>query len=493
MARFKSITHRWITGNLGIIIIILLFIEVGFAFGVRIFFYNTARQILVSQANTVNALLGKYAEDPSLDYRREVRNLIENFEARSRMELMAVDENGHVLATSSGFEVVQLIEMPDFHEALSSPNGIGEFRGRLGDENVLAITVLSPVVEDSVAAARLVVSLSRIDRNIFVIVLSAAAFGLLIVFFMVLSGSYFISSIVLPVTDIGKTALKIAGGDFATRLEKKNDDEIGALCETINNMAEELAASERMKNEFISSVSHELRTPLTAIKGWSETILDSRDDPDTIERGMKVIIGETDRLALMVEELLDFSRMQSGRFKLSMEKIDPLAELEEAVMMYTEKARREKIELVYEEMISSATVMADRNRLRQVFINVIDNAIKYSDPGGRVLVSVNEEGDWVVVTVQDEGCGIKYEDLPNIKQKFYKGSMSRRGSGIGLAVADEIITAFMGTLDITSSAQAGTCATIAIPTARAFEAFSSQTKRKPRTGSEGERIEQQMS
>ena len=488
MARFKGITYRWLTGSLGIIILILLLIEIAFALGLRMFYYNTARQILVSQANTVNTLLSKYAEDSALDYRREVRNLIENFEARASMELMAVDEEGHVLTTSSGFEVSERIDMPDFEKALGSPDGIGEFRGKLGDENVLAISMLSPVVDDNIAAARLVVSLSEIDQSITTLVLIAVAFGVLIIFFMVLSGSYFISSIVLPVGEIGKTARRIARGDFATRLEKKNDDEIGALCETINNMAEELAASEKMKNEFISSVSHELRTPLTAIKGWSETILDSRDDPETIERGMKVIIGETDRLALMVEELLDFSRMQSGRFRLNMERIDLLAELEEAVMMYTEKARRENIELTYEEMTTSAVVIADRNRLRQVFINIIDNAIKYSDPGGAVHISVNDESDWVIVSVQDNGCGISAEDLPKIKRKFFKGNLSRRGSGIGLAVADEIITAFMGTLDVTSRLGEGTCATISIPSARSYEALQMQVRRNAPAGAGGTTI-----
>ncbi|MEG1850138.1 MAG: HAMP domain-containing sensor histidine kinase, partial [Oscillospiraceae bacterium] len=266
-------------------------------------------------------------------------------------------------------------------------------------------------------------------------------------------------------------------GDYNTRLEKKNDDEIGDLCETINDMAEELATTEKMKNEFISSVSHELRTPLTAIKGWSETILDSEEiDRGTVEKGMKVIISETDRLALMVEELLDFSRMQSGRLKLVIDRIDLLAELEEAVLMYTEKARRESIALTYDEQIESAVVMADKNRLRQVFINIIDNAIKYSNAGGTVHAAVFAHEEYIVISVQDAGCGISPEDLPRVKQKFYKANSTRRGSGIGLAVADELVSAFFGRMELSSEVGVGTCVTIRIPTAKKYEALLAQSK-----------------
>ena len=300
---------------------------------------------------------------------------------------------------------------------------------------------------------------------------------------MLLSGSYFISSIVIPVGEIGKTARKIAHGNFSTRLEKKNDDEIGDLCEAINYMAEELGNTDKMKNEFISSVSHELRTPLTAIKGWSETILDAGDDRETIQKGMRVIISETDRLSLMVEELLDFSRMQSGRLKLIIEKIDLLAELEEAVLMYTEKARREQLDFKYEERLEAAIVMADKNRLRQVFINIIDNAIKYSDAGGKIRILAAAEGDYFVVSVSDTGCGISPEDLPKIKQKFYKANLTRRGSGIGLAVADELVSSFGGSIDVQSTLGEGTTVTIRIPNVRRYEIWQ-QAQQTPGKGGE---------
>ena len=282
-----------------------------------------------------------------------------------------------------------------------------------------------------------------------------------ILFFVILSSSYFINSIVIPVGQVGQTARKIAQGDFDARLEKKNDDEIGELCDVINYMAGELSAADRMKNDFISSVSHELRTPLTAIKGWGETLLTSGgSDPETMEKGMHVIINETERLSSMVEELLDFSRMQSGRLTIVKGKLDILAELGEAVLMFTERAKREGVALVYNE---PEDFMGDRNRLRQAFVNVIDNALKYSEAGGTVTVSAYNEGDSVRITVADRGCGIPPEDLPKVKHKFYKGNSTRRGSGIGLAMVDEIVRLHEGSFDIDSVEGEGTTVTLQFP------------------------------
>ena len=156
--------------------------------------------------------------------------------------------------------------------------------------------------------------------------------GLFIMLMLTLSGIYFIQSILVPVRQVSQTARQIAQGDFEVRIEKAKDDEIGQLCDAVNDMAGELGAAERMKNEFISSVSHELRTPLTAIKGWAET-LRLGTDPATEAKGMDVIIRESERLSGLVEELLDFSRLQNGRMQLISEKMDILAELDEAVYL----------------------------------------------------------------------------------------------------------------------------------------------------------------
>ncbi|MBQ2756757.1 MAG: HAMP domain-containing histidine kinase [Oscillospiraceae bacterium] len=380
------------------------------------------------------------------------------------MELMAISVDETVALTSSGFVPGNDDVMPDYTYAIENSGDSGEYIGNIRGENVLAITRLLPVSEVELPAIRIVVSLSLVDRQIVLFIAAITVVCIAIVCFVIFSSAYFINSIVIPVRMVGDSARKIAQGNFETRLEKKNDDEIGELCDVINYMAGELGASEKLKNDFISSVSHELRTPLTAIKGWSETVLEA-DDKDTVQKGMKVIISETERLSQMVEELLDFSRMQSGRLTMIPEKLDIIAELDDVVLMFTERARREGINLEFNEPEDMIVVMGDRNRLRQVFINILDNAMKYSSADSKIEVSAVADKECVTISIRDFGEGIDEADLPNIKTRFYKGASSKRGSGIGLAVADNIIQLHSGSLDIESQKGQGTNVIITLPLA----------------------------
>lgn len=462
----KKITKRWMVNNFGVILVILVALEVGFSFGIKAFYYNSVESVVLTQVNVVASQLAAYAEDSSANYSEQVRGLVEGFQARDRMELMAVGLDKKVSFTSSGFEPGGDLSMPDFDMALLSPDGIGKFVGTIDGEKIMAITKISPSVGDQqLAAMRFAVSLELVDRQIILFILVITLVCIAIIFFVIFSGSYFIGSIVNPVGEVSVTARKIAHGDFNARLTKKNDDEIGELCDTINYMAEELSANDRMKNDFISSVSHELRTPLTAIKGWAETLADmgGEVDPEMLAKGMRVITSETERLAGMVEELLDFSRIQSGRMKLVKDRMDVIAELSEAVLMFEERARHEGKRLIYNEPDQFASFMGDRNRLRQVFVNIIDNALKYSDRGDTVTVRVSVSESQADISVADTGIGIREEDLPKIKEKFFKANSTRRGSGIGLAVADEIVSLHGGTLDITSKENVGTRVTIHLP------------------------------
>lgn len=208
------------------------------------------------------------------------------------------------------------------------------------------------------------------------------------------SNLYFVRSIVEPLASITETARLIADGSYGVQIEKKFDDEIGELTDTINDMSLKIRQSEKTQSEFISSVSHELRTPLTAITGWAETMQSGElRDPEDMKKGMEIILSEARRLTNMVEELLEFSRISDGRFTLSVEPLDLKAELEDAVYTYTEFFRREGIALEYtdcpEEMLP---ISGDPHRLRQVFCNLLDNAAKHGGSGKRIDVSIAREG-----------------------------------------------------------------------------------------------------
>lgn len=458
----KGITKRWVFNTLGIIVLILFVIVIAFAVAVQGFYYNSIFQTLNGRSTElVNIFNG------SDKFIETARDYVENFPDKELMELMVIDSSGNVVITSTGFTPDNDQIMPDYENALESDSSFADWHGNLNSgENVMALT---RVIEDNsgnkVGAIRYIVSLEEADRKIFIAISAVCLVGILIVFFIFVSSTYFLRSIVRPVREIRDTAKKIAQGDFDARIIKTYDDEIGELCDTINYMAEELGAADKMKNDFISSVSHELRTPLTAIKGWAETMqLDGCKDQRTVEKGISIIVKEAERLNGIVEEVLDFSRIQQDRMVLIMDKIDILAELDESIYMQRERATAENKHIVYEEPEILSPVLGDKNRLRQVFINIIDNALKYSDEGGVVTINVQQLENSIVITIADNGCGIPEKDLPKVKQKFYKANQTVRGSGIGLAVADEIMKLHNGSLNIDSTEGVGTTVTITIPT-----------------------------
>ena len=464
----KKITARWIFNNLGVILVILISLEVALGFSIKNYFYESVERVMLSQAETVSGLLSKYTLEENGDYEAYFRGIVTSFEKRNMMELMVISKGGEVVLTSSGFIPAEDSVTPDWNEAMLTEEKSAVYTGEINGENIMSVTVVPKGSTETFASFRMVTSLAEVDSQITFAIIGTALIGIAIIFFVVVSGSFFINSIVIPVGEIGEAAKKIAEGDFNARLEKKTDDEIGDLCETINYMADELGATERMKNDFISSVSHELRTPLTAIKGWAEMLEDSsRDntiDNKTLSRGMGVIIGETERLSVMVEELLDFSRMQSGRMILQPMKLDIIAELSETVLTFEQRAIREKKDLIYQESDDIIPVMGDKNRLRQVFVNIIDNAIKYSDEGGSITITVaRTEKGFVDIAVKDTGIGIPADQLEKVKTKFFKGNATRRGSGIGLAVADEIIRMHGGEIILESIEGEGTTVVIRLP------------------------------
>lgn len=461
-----GLTRRWFRHAFFLIAVFLLVLLLLFCAMLRYYYYQSVENALDSRAALYRRTLELSSDGEMVSWGQRSRELIAYFTDKDKMELQVLDARGHILLSSTGFVPPRTEDIPDFTMALTAADGCGLWRGHnSAGEPVMAMTMLETDATGlTVGALRYVVSLSPVNRQIGLLSLLLFCLILLVLAFVLLSGSYFISSIVVPVTDIGRTARRIAMGEYDARLEKKYDDEVGDLCDTINFMAGEIGAAEKMKNEFISSVSHELRTPLTAIKGWSDTLQATPDDRELTAHGLAVIGNEAQRLSGIVEELLDFSRMQSGHISIRFDRMDVLAELEEAVFLFRDKAKRAGITLDYVETDYLPPVQGDSRRIKQVFINLLDNAVKYTRPGDRIRVEAACLREGVQVVISDTGIGIDADQLPRILQKFYQVDSGAAGAGIGLAMVDEIVRLHGGSLEIDSEPSMGTTVTVLLPT-----------------------------
>ena len=278
---------------------------------------------------------------------------------------------------------------------------------------------------------------------------------------------YFVESIVNPVSKICATTREIAKGNFDVRIKNDYNDEIDELCTSINDMALQLSQIENIKNEFISTVSHEIRTPLTAIKGWSETLSNFSDNQDLTKKGLEVIIDETDRLSNIVEQLLDFSSIQNNTICLKVGNVDIVRLVEKVVDIYSQKAIDNNISITLKNNIHiPLSVSGDEDRLLQVFVNIIDNAVKYIGNGSEVIIDCSAYCDKIYIAFSDDGIGISRENLLHVKEKFYKANHKVRGAGIGLSVCDEIIKLHGGELNIESELNKGTTVEIILPTSK---------------------------
>ena len=471
---FKGITKRWILNTLSVIITIIVFIVVALILVVTYMFQNSVQQSLNNTSNELSLVFSGFKSDSSNDFSSGARDYVENFDKKEQMGVMVLNQNGAVKLTSTGFLNYENEQMTDFDEAKQSLDGYAFWNGKLSSgEKAMSVTRI--ITNDNgavVGGVRYIVSMEPVNNHIMLISVIIVAMGLVIIALVIIPGLMFIRSIVRPIRRLSEISAQIAQGDFSAseKIEHKYDDEIGDLCDAVSDMAKDLQTTEQMKNDFISRVSHELRTPLTAIKGWAETMqLSERGTLDrrTFDRGMGVIIKESSRLTSIVEELLDFGRIQSGRMVLINEKVDILAEFDETVYMLKERAIDEGIHLLYDEPEAVyPPVYGDRNRLRQVFLNILDNALKYTPKGGVVAAQViysKDDPDVIKIIVTDSGCGISAEDLPKVKDKFFKANQTVGGSGIGLAVADEIMNLHGGSLDIESGEGVGTTVTLTFP------------------------------
>ena len=465
--RVVGMRRRWIMGSVLPVIVILLLIAALTSVILVTNFYSNARSALESKARSGVSYFNTYVMVSYNEYYRNAVLYAKDFEDADTIELQFLDKNGRIDISSRGQTIGLTPETTEVRRALDGGR-MESFSGKdpLTGENILAVS--APLVFDGsvVGVLRLVTATRELDKQVALLTLAFMGIAVVISGVVLVVNLTFMRRIALPVAEVTEAAKRISDGSYGIQIPNKYDDEMGQLVDNINQMSLQISQSEKMQTEFISSVSHELRTPLTAITGWGETLLaDDSGDIGQLHRGVRIILRESRRLTNMVEELLEFSKIEDGRFTLRVEQMDLQAEVEDAIYTYRELFRQDGIDLEYSNAgeMFERPITGDPERLKQVLCNVLDNAAKHGGSGKRITVSMEQDGEWYVVQVRDYGPGIPEAELPYVKQKFYKGSSKARGSGIGLAVCDEIIRRHEGTFDIGNAPGGGCVVTIRLP------------------------------
>ena len=469
IASFASaMRQRWLRGS--IVLVLSAVIAAVFLFSLIIYsyYYSAVRTGLEAKARTATDFFANFVARSYVDYYNSAFRYTETFKEGDRIELQFINTDGSIMISSFTITSGTTPDTPDVSAAIESKR-ISSWVGRRATTGERVMAASAPMIYadgEVIGVMRYVTSLKLVDRQVMLSVVTAVCVGLVVLLIVFSINLIFVRSVIKPVSDITKMSKRIAEGSYGIQINNNYQYEIGEMVGSINEMSLKIAQTEKIQAEFISSISHELRTPLTAITGWGETLTYNEQLDSESKRGIAIILKEARRLTKMVEEMLEFTRIEDGRFTLNIEQIDIAAELEDAIFTFRELLAKDELEFdYYSDMDDAPLIPGDPNRLRQVFLNLFDNAVKYGREGKRIEVAITMDGaDHVCIRIRDYGPGVPEDELENIKMKFYKGSNSKeRGSGIGLAVCEEIMKFHGGKMELANTDGGGFLVTLHLP------------------------------
>ena len=468
MLHLEGLRKRVIKYYFIMIIITVALFEGLFMFYLQNYYYNSAKQSLISQANyTIDIYDGVGMESTSFE--DKISNIFEKGKVNSNtnFSIEFIDKNKNVILDKYGIKTNERYEYEDVNKALNGSSNLTPYTYNIAGtkEHVMSISVPLRVNNQIEGVVRYSLSLRNIDNTIFKLVCFFIIAGIIILIIAFLLSLRFAESLIKPLKNLKQFANELAQGNYNIKLKKEqlHDDEIADLVKTFEHMAVEIDKSRKLKEEFISSVSHELRTPLTSIKGWSETLAYEGIGKEELDLGLGIIQDETERMISLVEDLLDFSRLSSDRIRLQIDMVDVTKLAKGVVAQLAVKAHEKNITLLTDFKTKEIfDIQGDKNRLRQVLINLVQNAIKFTAEGGYVVVIVSQGEEFTTFTVTDNGVGIKKENLAKVLDKFFQEDYNKSGSGLGLAISNEIVKLHGGKMIIESEKGVGTTITFTL-------------------------------
>ena len=470
--RFRTIRWKLITSSLLAIGIPLMVFAYAMASLLWLFYRDNLEKNLRSNAHLVAeactpALSPKTPDDPGA-----LSRLVNQWKVHTDVRITIVDGRGRIAASSTPDDIGQPVKderRPGLPEALAGTANSTIWKNpQYGNQDTMYANV--PVLENGeiIGAVRVAYTLTQIQEKIAhiraMLFISVGAYGLLIIVLTV----WLAGSIAAPVEALTRDAQRLGRGDLSHRIQVKGTEEINQLAMTLNLMTEQLQHLEGMRRQYVSNVSHELRTPLASIRGMAETLVaHGESDPDLRERYLPRIISQTERLARLATQFLDLALIESGSMVKFLGEVSLASIVSEVVATSGVRAEVEGIALRVDVPENLPPVVADRDRLLQVFINLVDNAIRYTPPGGEVSIRSRLEDEEVCTSVCDTGSGIPPEHLPHLFERFYRVDPARTarsgGTGLGLSIVEQIVAAHGGSINVESEVGRGTCFHVSLP------------------------------
>lgn len=384
-------------------------------------------------------------------------------------QVQILDNSSNVLFDSLGSSKIGTkIKSTDVINANKGEYSYQKIINKKTGEEVIALSYPLSDNQKQIGIIRLISSTAKVKENVNNQMIIFLFFGFTIFLFALVVSFYASKRWIVPIKNLTKVGEKLAQGDFKVKASEDGKNEISELGQTLNYMSENIVKREDMKNEFISSVSHELRTPLTSIKGWAITLQakEIQKNEDMLNQGLTIIENEGERLSLMVEDLLNFSRLSSTSFQYEKEDLNIVEIAKEVYQQLYPRSLNEKINFDFKTAYEEIIVNCDKNRMKEVFINIIDNAMKFTPKDGHIDIFISKEDKNVNIEVKDDGEGIKEDEISFVSSKFFKGSSSKSQTGLGLSICEEIVKAHDGKLVIKSKYTVGTSVIVVLPRAK---------------------------
>ena len=458
--RMKKSFRFYLTLNLTIIIIAtILILEIAVIFSVKNYFYKDATSKLKSQAELNLGYLYRY-----IDFSKGIRNVVLDdaftFFQYNTGHLELLDEEGNLLLSTIGLTNTYLNNTNILTGIKESGYYTSIDKFSFSDSKIVSVALPITYQNKMIGIAVFQSSLKEADESIFNVVKLIITIGVVVAVIAVIVSFIASDMIVKPIYRLKKYSDELAKGNYNYKYEPQGPLETVKLGESMNYMRDEVLKRDAVKNEFIANVSHELKTPLTSIKGWAYTLKEDPSDEELLRDGLEIIEQESDRLAQMVNDLLDFSRLLNKKVKLEKRPIDMVDFLGALEKQFKPRAIAENKNFYIKSNVKSLKYSNDPDKLRQVFINLLDNAFKFSNADSAITIETTLRNGKVFVSVKDRGIGIPKDSIGRIWERFYKTDASRgkdkKGTGLGLAIVKEIIHAHHENINVISTEGVGT-------------------------------------